>query len=98
MLPINATGAYNCLYFGRPLMRPHKEGLVINISSIAGLRAGHLGGEAHIAEMKVVMYARKRLLLALGKSHEGPTTAASRSMIRPRPKAISHSPLHPDGA
>jgi NAD(P)-dependent dehydrogenase (short-subunit alcohol dehydrogenase family) len=49
LMRINATGAYNCLHFGLPLMRPHKEGLVINISSIAGLRASHLGGVAYNA-------------------------------------------------
>ena len=49
LMRINATGAFNCLHFGLPLMRPHKEGLVVNISSIAGLRASHLGGVAYNA-------------------------------------------------
>ena len=32
LMRINTTGAYNCLHYGLPLMRPHKEGLVINYS------------------------------------------------------------------
>ena len=63
LMRINATGAYNCLHFGLPLMRPHKEGLVINISSIAGLRAGHLGGVAYNAS--------KFAMNALGTSAAG---------------------------
>ena len=63
LMLINATGAYNCLLYGLPLMRPHKEGLVINISSIAGLRAGHLGGVAYNAS--------KFAMNALGTSAAG---------------------------
>lgn len=63
LMRINATGAYNCLHYGLPLMRPHKEGLVINISSIAGLRASHLGGVAYNAS--------KFAMNALGTSAAG---------------------------
>jgi len=63
LMLINATGAYNCMHFGLPLMRPHKEGLVINISSIAGLRASHLGGVAYNAS--------KFAMNALGTSASG---------------------------
>jgi NAD(P)-dependent dehydrogenase (short-subunit alcohol dehydrogenase family) len=49
MLAINATGAYNCLYYVLPQMRARKDGLVINISSISGKRAGALGGIAYCA-------------------------------------------------
>jgi len=49
LMRINATGAFNCMHFGLPLMRPHKAGLIINISSIAGLRASHLGGVGYNA-------------------------------------------------
>ena len=63
LMRINATGAYNCLHFGLPMMRPHKEGLVINISSIAGLRASHLGGVAYNAS--------KFAMNALGTSAAG---------------------------
>ena len=36
ILAINATGAYNCLYYALPQMRARKDGLVINVSSISG--------------------------------------------------------------
>lgn len=49
VMAINATGAYNCLNAVLPGMRKRKEGLVINISSIAGKRALALGGVAYAA-------------------------------------------------
>ncbi len=35
----NATGVYNCMYAVLPSMRRRREGTIINISSVAGLRA-----------------------------------------------------------
>lgn len=49
VMAINATGPYNCLYHALPAMRARHEGLVINISSISGKRAGALGGIAYCA-------------------------------------------------
>ena len=49
VMAINATGAFNCMHFGLPLMRPHRTGLVINISSTSGKRAASLGGLAYNA-------------------------------------------------
>src|SRR5690606_15899561 len=49
LLAINATGAYNCMYAVLPEMRERKDGLIINISSIAGKRAAQLGGIAYCA-------------------------------------------------
>jgi len=49
LMAINATGAYNCMHYGLKLMRPHKSGLVINISSTSGKRAAPLGGVAYNA-------------------------------------------------
>lgn len=49
MLAINATGAYNCLYYALPQMRARKDGLIINVSSISGRRAAALGGIAYCA-------------------------------------------------
>ncbi len=49
LMDINATGAFNCMHYGLPLMRPHKTGLVINISSTSGKRAAPLGGVAYNA-------------------------------------------------
>ncbi len=49
ILKINATGVYNCMHAVLPDMRARKRGLIINISSIAGLRASALGGVAYAA-------------------------------------------------
>ena len=49
LIEINATGAFNCMHYGLPLMRPHKTGLVINISSTSGKRAAPLGGVGYNA-------------------------------------------------
>ncbi|HIM23465.1 MAG TPA: SDR family oxidoreductase, partial [Verrucomicrobia bacterium] len=49
LMTINATGAFNCMHYALPLMRPHKTGLVINISSTSGKRAAPLGGVAYNA-------------------------------------------------
>ncbi len=46
----NATGAYNCMYAVLPGMREQKDGLIISIASIAGLRAiAGLAGVAYCA-------------------------------------------------
>jgi len=49
MMAINATGAYNCMHAVLPQMRERHDGLIINISSIAGKRALNLGGIAYCA-------------------------------------------------
>ncbi len=49
IMAVNATGAYNCLAAVVPGMRSRGDGLVINISSIAGIRASTLGGPAYSA-------------------------------------------------
>lgn len=49
VLAINATGAYNCFHAVLPQMRARKDGLILNVSSIAGKRAIALGGIAYSA-------------------------------------------------
>lgn len=49
LLAVNATGAYNCMAAVLPGMRERRSGLIINISSISGLRASRLGGVAYCA-------------------------------------------------
>ena len=49
VMRINATGAYNMMHAVLPQMRERKDGLIINISSIAGARASELGGVAYSA-------------------------------------------------
>lgn len=58
VMRINATGAYRCVHRVLPAMRSRNDGLVINISSVAGKRAFALGG--------VVYAASKFAMTALG--------------------------------
>jgi NADP-dependent 3-hydroxy acid dehydrogenase YdfG len=58
VMKINATGAYRCIVEVLPAMRSRRDGLIINISSVAGKRAIELGG--------VVYCASKFAMTALG--------------------------------
>lgn len=49
VMAINATGAFNCVYEVLPQMRERRDGLIMNVSSIAGKRALALGGIAYCA-------------------------------------------------
>lgn len=49
VLKINATGAYNCMHAVLPAMQKKQDGLIVNISSVAGKRAIALGGVAYNA-------------------------------------------------
>lgn len=49
VLAVNVTGAYNCMAAVLPQMRERRDGLIVNISSIAGKRAAALGGVAYCA-------------------------------------------------
>jgi NADP-dependent 3-hydroxy acid dehydrogenase YdfG len=49
LIAVNLTGAFNCVRAVLPGMRAKKDGLIINVASIAGLRAGKLGGVAYSA-------------------------------------------------
>jgi NAD(P)-dependent dehydrogenase (short-subunit alcohol dehydrogenase family) len=49
VLAVNATGAYNCLHAVLPQMRERGDGLIVNISSVAGKRSSMLGGVAYCA-------------------------------------------------
>ncbi|MGV3484308.1 MAG: SDR family oxidoreductase [Planctomycetaceae bacterium] len=58
VMNINATGAYRCMLEVLPAMRARRDGLIINISSVAGKRAIQLGG--------IVYCASKFAMTALG--------------------------------
>jgi len=49
MIAINLTGAYNCINAVLPDMRSRNDGLIINVSSVAGKRAIALAGIAYSA-------------------------------------------------
>jgi len=44
MMKINCYGSYYCLRAVVPQMKQRRDGLIVNINSISGLRAGLLGG------------------------------------------------------
>jgi NAD(P)-dependent dehydrogenase (short-subunit alcohol dehydrogenase family) len=48
-IAINLTGAFNFVRAVLPAMRQRKSGVIVNVSSIAGLRAGKLSGAAYSA-------------------------------------------------
>ena len=49
VLAVNATGAYNCMHAVLPQMRLRRDGVIVNVNSIAGVRASALGGVAYAA-------------------------------------------------
>ena len=49
ILRVNASGAYYCMRAVLPSMRSRGGGLIVNISSIAGIRSSLLGGVAYTA-------------------------------------------------
>lgn len=49
VLQVNVTGAFNCMHTVLPQMRERQDGLIINICSTAGKRAGRLAGVAYNA-------------------------------------------------
>src|SRR5580704_12369695 len=46
IMTINATGAYNCIREVLPQMKQRRDGLIVNINSTSGVRAGVLSGVA----------------------------------------------------
>lgn len=63
LLQTNATGAYNCIREALPQMREKNDGVIVNISSVAGIRAGLLGGVAYNASK----FAMSALSLTVGE-------------------------------
>ncbi|MFC1757667.1 SDR family oxidoreductase [Planctomycetota bacterium] len=49
VMTINGIGPYNCMHSVLPHMRANGDGLIVNISSIAGKRAADLAGIAYCA-------------------------------------------------
>ena len=61
MMDVNATGAFNMVHAVLPDMRARRDGLIINISSISGLRPSALAGVAYSAS-KAAMNALSKLI------------------------------------
>ena len=49
MVNINLNGAFYCVYEVLPKMRARWDGLIINVSSVAGVRASVIGGAGYTA-------------------------------------------------
>jgi NADP-dependent 3-hydroxy acid dehydrogenase YdfG len=49
VMAVNATGAFNCIHEVLPQMKERCDGLIVNINSTSGVRAGVLGGVAYSA-------------------------------------------------
>ncbi|MGC1276361.1 MAG: SDR family oxidoreductase [Planctomycetaceae bacterium] len=49
LMAINATGTFNTIHAVLPQMRCRKDGVIINVNSTSGVRAGMLGGVAYNA-------------------------------------------------
>ena len=49
MVNINLNGAFYCVYEVLPKMRARRDGLIINVSSVAGVRASVIGGAGYTA-------------------------------------------------
>jgi NADP-dependent 3-hydroxy acid dehydrogenase YdfG len=63
LVATNLTGAFNLVHFVLPAMRQRSRGLVIQIASIAGLRASALGGAAYSASK----FGQSALGIVLGR-------------------------------
>lgn len=68
VLQTNATGTYNCMHAVLPAMRARKDGLIVNIDSIAGMRASVLGGVAYSASKFAVTALTTVVALEEGKN------------------------------
>jgi NAD(P)-dependent dehydrogenase (short-subunit alcohol dehydrogenase family) len=93
MLRINATGAYYCISAVLPQMRERRDGLIVNISSIAGKRSSLLGGVGYTASK----FAMSALGITVGReeSEHGIRVSnvypgeADTPILEHRPKPVS---------
>lgn len=67
VLATNLTAAYNFVHFVAPLMRAQGDGLVVLVSSLAGLRASTIAGAAYSA----AKFGAAALGLCLGREERG---------------------------
>jgi NADP-dependent 3-hydroxy acid dehydrogenase YdfG len=61
IMNVNATGAFNVIHAVLPHMRARHDGIIINVASLAGVRASPLGGMAYSAS-KHAMCALTRVI------------------------------------
>jgi NADP-dependent 3-hydroxy acid dehydrogenase YdfG len=63
MIATNLTGAFNLVHYVLPVMRRNKNGLVIQICSISGIRASTVGGTGYSASK----FGQSALGIGLGR-------------------------------
>ena len=68
IMNVNATGVYNCMHAVLPQMRTRRDGLIVNISSVAGKRSSALGGVAYCASKFAVSALSAAVALEVGGS------------------------------
>jgi NADP-dependent 3-hydroxy acid dehydrogenase YdfG len=61
IMNVNATGSFNVIHAVLPYMRARHDGIIINVASLAGVRASPLGGMAYSAS-KHAMCALTRVI------------------------------------
>ncbi|MEK6236220.1 MAG: SDR family oxidoreductase, partial [Planctomycetales bacterium] len=93
VLQINASGAYYCMHAVLPPMRERGDGLIINVSSIAGKRSSPLGGVAYSAAKFAMTALGGTVALEDGKNGIRVTTIFPGEVNTPildnRPVAVS---------
>jgi NADP-dependent 3-hydroxy acid dehydrogenase YdfG len=67
VISANLTGAYNVMHFVLPSMRTRGNGLVIQISSVSGLRANTISGAAY----SVAKFGQNALGICIGREERG---------------------------
>jgi NADP-dependent 3-hydroxy acid dehydrogenase YdfG len=93
VMQVNATGAFNCIHAALPAMRERRDGLIIIISSISGLRASALGGVAYSASKFAVSALATAVALEEGKHNIRVTNIAPGEVNTP----LLEDRLHPPG-
>jgi NADP-dependent 3-hydroxy acid dehydrogenase YdfG len=67
VISANLTGAYNVLHFVLPSMRQRGSGLIVQVSSLSGLRANTVSGAAYSA----AKFAQSALGICVGREERG---------------------------
>ena len=67
VISANLTGAYNVLHFVLPSMRTRGSGLIVQISSLSGIRANTISGAAYSA----AKFAQSALGACIGREERG---------------------------
>lgn len=104
LMNVNATGAYNMIHAVLPTMRSQKAGLIINITSIAGMRVSALAGAAYTASKHAMIALSKAVAVEEGANGIRSTSIAPGDIntplleFRPNPVSDEHRAriLQPD--